>query len=70
MGGAMNAKLTDANVTVTLSLRNVHDMLRAFERGNDSTLIRTTEAGITLRVSIESNEKHYAERRPGPGIGQ
>lgn len=57
----------DGAIFVTLSERNVRDLLAQFEAGDpDAGLHRWTENGM-LSVGIESNEKHYGDRKPGPG---
>jgi hypothetical protein len=59
--------LIDGGIYVTLSERNVRDLLAQFEAGDvGAGLHRWTDNGM-LSVGIEANEVHYKDRDPGPG---
>jgi hypothetical protein len=57
----------DGGIYVTLSERNVRDLLAQYEAGDpDAGLHRWTENGL-ISVGIQSDEVHYKDRKPGPG---
>jgi hypothetical protein len=65
----MNLEI-DGGVYVTLSERNVRDLLAQFEAGDsDAGLHRWTENGL-LSVGIQADDAHYGNRKPGPGSGR
>ena len=66
----MNARTEPNFVHVTLSERNLNDLVAAFQRQpNAATLRRMCENGMMLLVTIEADDKHYKDgRKPGPGI--
>lgn len=65
----MNINNNGNRVHVTLSVRNLRDLVRAVERGDTAALRRTCEDGTTLTVEVESDEDHYRNGRiPGSGI--
>lgn len=65
----MNINNGQGTAHVTLSERTLRDLLRAYERSPyAASLRRTCEDGTTLYVTVESDEQHYANRQPGPGI--
>jgi hypothetical protein len=75
----MNVTLKD-QVLVTLSLRNLKDLLKQVELGSEfvdgklrlAQLIRSCAGpedgeSVFLRVVVESDDYHYGDRAPGPG---
>lgn len=73
----MLIKSDDArNVTVTLSRRNLLDLLAILdtrkmrkegERASSGSIHRYQEDGAFLCVTPEEDDLHYADRAPGPG---
>jgi len=63
-----------ATVSVTLSERNLSQLLAALEAfeqgvpGFSPTLSRRCEDGTFLTVVAEPNDEHYERREPGPGF--
>lgn len=65
----MNINLGQSTANVTLSERNLRDLLRAFERNpHTASIKRLCEDGTTVYVTVESDDEHYRGRKPGPGI--
>jgi hypothetical protein len=67
----MNITIHDSIVNVTLSRRNLLDLLVALtldEPGKTPRLVRTTPTGLTLYVTAEADQEHYNGRTAGPGI--
>lgn len=64
----MNLRSDNHVTTVTLSERNVRDMLAQYEAGRDGSLHRRMQDGTgqLLTVRMESDEKHYADREDHP----
>ena len=66
----INLLMGGSTANVTLSERNLRDLLRAFERNpHTASLRRQCEDGTLLYVTVEADERHYNGREPGPGIG-
>ena len=57
---------TDTAVLVTLSERNLRDLLRQFDKFRAADLRRLTDEGF-LVIQVEENDRHYGDREPGPG---
>jgi len=67
----VNINLGQGTANVTLSERNLRDLLRAYEvQPNNTVLRRRCEDGTLLYITVESDEKHYVGREPGPGFGR
>lgn len=65
----MNINLGQQTAHVTLSERNLRDLLREYERSPFTAgLRRLCEDGTTLYVAVEADSRHYGTRTPGPGI--
>ena len=64
----MNHTKSGDFVYITLSERNVKQLLQAHERGYAAGLVRRTEDGTRLYVRIESDTEHYKDREAGPGL--
>ena len=65
----MNIVTSEHSIVVTLSVRNLLDLLaQATANHGSGHLIRSTPAGI-LRVIAEQDAQHYADRTPGYGSG-
>ena len=70
-------------VHVTLSERNLRDLLAAYEDGaldlrTEAALVRRDDHGesplcdtaaTTIRIAVEDDDTHYAARDAGPGYG-
>lgn len=68
----MNIISLDGGVHVTLSERNLRELLSAVAllrdpEGHQPMLYRMTECGM-LWVTAETDEQHYEARRAGPGL--
>lgn len=64
----MDAKIKGGCIYVTLSRRNLTDLLTAIAKpSTDRTLIQQTAIG-PLRVTVEADAAHYANRVAGPGL--
>ncbi len=50
---------------VTLSETNLRSLLAAFEGGQDARMMRQTEDGVRLIVTVEPDSKHYSDRPIG-----
>jgi hypothetical protein len=65
----MKVTATNNVTVVTLSTKNLLDLLAQVVEGRDSvSLVRQYEAGV-LYVTVEPNDVHYADRAAGPGSG-
>jgi hypothetical protein len=65
----VNINLGQGTANVTLSERNLRDLLRAYERNpRTASLCRLCEDGTHLYVTVEGDDQHYVNRHPGPGI--
>ena len=76
----MNVSLNDGPVVVTLSRRNVEQLLAALdgfredpESGLEPYLVRWCSTGndrdgILLQVIAQEDAVHYGDREPGPGL--
>jgi hypothetical protein len=58
----------DGGVLVTLSRRNLADLVAQAEKFGEAELHRMTPKGF-FRIVVESNEAHYVGRTPGYGSG-
>lgn len=56
------------NVYVVLSVRNVQQLLEAYDRGYTAGIVRTVAGQGRLHVRVESDADHYQNREPGPGL--
>lgn len=70
----MDAQITfDASViptpaiVVTLSRRNLVDLLAQLEKNGHGSIARLCADGVYCTVTVEENELHYGDRKPGPG---
>lgn len=71
----MNVKLDDGPVDVTLSRRNLLELLAELDSlrdedgdmrpGDPATLARVCGEGLFLRVTAEEDDVHYGDRTPG-----
>lgn len=66
----MNIINLDGAVHVTLSERNLKDLLASLEVSDSArrTLFRSTPKGV-LYVTAEDDIDHYTDRDAGPGLG-
>jgi len=65
----MNVEVLDNGaLNVTLSERNLLDLLAQLTRGESGLLMRVTSAG-PLVISAQRDAAHYGDRRPGIGSG-
>lgn len=66
----MNANVDAMFAHVTLSKKNVTDLLAALEANHPTpSLQRMLPDGVFLKVTIETDEDHYKDgRQPGPGF--
>jgi hypothetical protein len=69
IGGGEFAHLDGATmVNVTLSERNLRDLLAQWDSGRERPVLsRLTEDGYMLIVCVEPDSMHYARRDPGEG---
>ncbi len=58
----------DGNARVSLSERNLRDLLAQYDAWGEAELHRMTDEGF-LVVIVENDEKHYKGRLIGPGSG-
>jgi len=59
----------NSELFVTLSRRNVTQLLEALDRGYaEGTIHRRCEDGTILHVRVEEDADHYKNREPGPGL--
>lgn len=56
-------------ISVTLSERNLRDLLAQWEERGHAVLTRRTEDDYLLTIRIETDDIHYAGREAGPGSG-
>jgi hypothetical protein len=56
----MDVLMGETTVLVTLSRRNLEQLLGALDRGADKGLVRECQ-GTILMVEAEENERHYQE---------
>lgn len=64
----MNVERGEGIVSVTLSRRNLTQILEALDRGFTTGIRRRCEDGTALYVRAEEDAVHYGERQPGPGL--
>jgi hypothetical protein len=65
----VNINLGQGTANVTLSERNLRDLLRAYERNpHTASLHRLCEDGTFLYVTVQADDVHYNGRVAGPGI--
>jgi hypothetical protein len=66
----MNVIHSTGHVWVTLSRRNLQQLLDALDKGYAPTIgiVRQCEDGTVLHVAGETDETHYAAREAGPGL--
>lgn len=68
--------LTETDLTVTLSRKNLEQLLAALDLFEESDafyallpfLMRTCENGVRLTVLAQSDAEHYERREAGPGF--
>ena len=66
----MNLKIHSQGVVeVTLSERNIRELLQAFESKSDEPALFRKIDNRVLYIRVESDNEHYLGRKPGPGIG-
>jgi hypothetical protein len=65
----MNINNGQGVANVTISERNLRDLLRAYEAGQVASIRRVCEDGTALYLTVEPDDIHYRNGRvPGPGI--
>ena len=64
----MNHTRIDNSVYITLSMRNVKQLMDAHASGFTMGLARRMGDGTRLYVRVEDDAEHYRDRDAGPGL--
>lgn len=64
----MKFYVRDNEIEVVLSERNVRTLHRKIGMPDSGRELQKEDAGYLLRVRVELDEGHYADRAPGPVV--